>query len=133
MSAKINETTGAITLTRGDSLYASITIYDDSGDVYEPEEHDSVRFAVKSSKLNSSGTEFVDEEPLIEKTMTYDSEDGTWLLHLVPSDTAELGFGNYVYDIQLSTNWDSTATPAANTDDFTVVPNTKLKLTPEVD
>ena len=121
MSASITGTT--IKLTRGDSMFLALTIYDDAGDPYEPLGTETVRFAVKGAELNRAGTEFVDEEPLVEKSMTYDSTDNTWSLHLVPSDTAALGFGNYKYDIQIT----------IGSDNFTVVADAKLKLTPEVD
>lgn len=133
MSAEITGTT--IKLTRGDSFYASVPLYidEEETELYVPEEHDTVRFALKRRVFNSDGSEFVDDEPLLFVPLTYDSTSGLWDLHLVPSDTADLGFGNYAYDIQLSTTWDDTLTPPANTDDFTFIANAKLKLTPEVD
>ena len=104
-------------------MYLTLTIYDDAGEPYEPLGTETVRFAVKSAELNRAGTDFKDEEPLVSQPLTYDSTDNTWTLHLVPSDTSSLGFGNYKYDIQITIGSDA----------YTVVADAKLKLTPEVD
>ena len=124
MSSKVNGTT--IILTRGDSFYASVPLWadEDEEELYVPENGDSVRFAVKHAELLPDETDFADTNPVLTKSLTYDSVSGLWDLHLVPNDTKSLGFGDYVYDIQLTT---------AGGDDFTFVANAKLKLTPEVD
>ena len=47
MSYKVSGTT--ITLTRGDTFMAQISITQSNGDPYVPSEGDSVRFAMKSN------------------------------------------------------------------------------------
>ena len=77
-----------IYLTRGDTLHLQVGMMI-GNEAYELQEGDVVRFAMKK--------EYEDDEPLILKNL----EDG-WL-NLVPGDTKELEFGDYVYDIQLTT------------------------------
>ena len=79
----------AITLTKGDSFYCTLTLKK-NGTAYVPAESDSIRFAMK--KTYSAST------VLIEKTIPTD----TLLLHLLPADTKELPTGKYVYDIELT-------------------------------
>lgn len=88
MSASINGKD--ISLTRGDSLILGITIT--KGDVeYTPVAGDVVRFALKHV--------IADDEPLILK----DADISTMTLTIEPSDTKDLAFGTYVYDIELTT------------------------------
>ena len=82
-----------ISLTRGDTLKAQISITDSEGNPYELQEGDSVRFAMKKSYSDP------DSEVLIVKNIPTD----TLILTLEPNDTKELAFGSYVYDIQLVT------------------------------
>lgn len=80
-----------IILTRGDSLVTSVTIYDESGQIYQPGEHDVVRFALKE-KYN-------DNDPIILKVIPND----TMVLRLESSDTKLLNQpASYVYDIQIT-------------------------------
>ena len=102
----------AITLTRGDTLKAQISITDKEGNPYEPKEGDTVRFAMKK--------EYSDEDVLIFKEIPMD----TLILTLEPEDTKELDFGTYVYDIQLTT-------AAGEVDTF--ITKASLTLTEEVD
>lgn len=88
MSLNISGTT--IQLTRGDSLKLVVTPINSDGSDYEPEQGDTIRFAMKKS--------YNDQEPLIEKDIPID----TFLLSLGPSDTKSLKFGEYVYDVQLT-------------------------------
>ena len=85
---KIDGTT--ITLTRGDSFYAQVTMKNEDKTDYTPQQGDSVRFALKKR--------YQDAEPLILKQIPTD----TLILHLIPEDTKELPFGKYVYDIELT-------------------------------
>lgn len=80
----------SITLTRGDSFYTQVGMKNEDGTEYTPQEGDSVRFALKRF--------YDDAEPLIEKAIPID----TLILHLEPSDTKDLSFGEYVYDIELT-------------------------------
>lgn len=110
MSYSVSGTT--ITLTRGDTFEALVTITKKNGEVYIPDEGDTVRFAMKAT--------YNDDEPLILK----DIPIATMMLILTPDDTAELDFGKYVYDIQL--------TKADGRVD-TFITKATLKLTEEVD
>lgn len=83
----------SITLTRGDTFKAQISITDKDGNPYEPQEGDSIRFAMKKSFSDP------DTEVLIVKNVPTD----TMILTLDPDDTKNLPFGSYVYDIQLTT------------------------------
>lgn len=89
MAYSISGTT--ITLTRGDTFEAQISITQEDGSPYIPKDGDTVRFAMKSS--------YTDETPLIVK----DIPVSTMILVLEPIDTKALIFGKYVYDIQLTT------------------------------
>ena len=107
-----------ITMTRGDTLRLKVGIVVD-GEEYTPELYDSIRFALKHSKLNATKTEYTDAEPLVLKDIPND----TLILELEPDDTKSLGFGKYDYDVQI--------TFADGTVD-TFISDT-LKLTKEVD
>lgn len=112
-----------ITMTRGDSVSIKVTCMQntDEGPVeYAPQEGDTVRFAMKNSKLNPARSQYKDAAPLITKAI--DNED--MLLKLEPSDTKTLGFGIYDFDIQI--------TLADGTVD-TFIPEGRLILKPEVD
>ena len=78
-----------ITLTRGDTLIAAISMTKD-GESYTPVDGDVVRFAMKEK--------YSDAEVLITKTIPND----TLVLRLEPADTKPLAFGSYVYDIQIT-------------------------------
>ncbi len=89
MAYSVSGTT--ITLTRGDTFEALISIIQEDGNPYVPKEGDIIRFAMKSS--------YADETPLLVK----DIPVSTMILVLEPLDTKKLNFGKYVYDIQLTT------------------------------
>ena len=95
-----------IELTRGDYFAATVDMTMD-GESYTPEEGDVLRFAVKHNTLRSDGSDYTDQNPLIEITIPLD----TRLLQIQESDTKELAFGEYAYDIQLtkhdSVSWHS--------------------------
>lgn len=110
MSYSIKDTT--ITMTRGDTMVARISITDSEGYQYIPVEGDKIRFAMKSN--------FTDPKPLLVKDIPIDTME----LVLKPEDTAELNFGKYVYDIQL--------TKADGTVD-TFITKASLRITEEVD
>lgn len=79
---KISGTT--IFLTRGDTLKLTVELTN-----YELQQGDVIRFALKK--------DYSDTTPLILKNLV----DG--VLTLEPSDTKSLDFGNYVYDIEITT------------------------------
>ena len=114
---KINGTT--IIMTRGDTLVLQIEATQD-GEPYVPEEGDSMRFAMKTSRMNAQRTDYQDQVPIVIKDIPMD----TMVLRLESSDTKQLDFGEYVYDIQL--------TYADGTVD-TFIAEARLKLSPEVD
>ena len=93
MSSSINGTT--ITLTRGDTFLATVSMTDAQGEAYIPGEGDEVRFKCSKSYPSEHGT----DTPLIEKVL----DNSTLLLELDPEDTDGLRFGEYVYDVQLTT------------------------------
>lgn len=80
-----------IILTRGDTLVTSVTIYDESGEIYTPGEDDVVRFALKKN--------YNDDVPIILKVIPSD----TMVLRLESSDTKQLEQpASYVYDVQIT-------------------------------
>lgn len=95
MSSAIKGNT--ITLTRGDTLRVFVSMEKD-GQEYIPETGDSVRFALKHRTMNSSKSEYEDQNPLIYKDIPID----TMILQLDPEDTKPFGFGKYVYDIEIT-------------------------------
>lgn len=101
-----------ITLTRGDTFRAKISILYPDDTEYEPQEGDTVRFALKQN--------IKDPIPLIKKEVPIDS----MVLTLNPEDTKLLDYGKYIYDVQLT---------KANGDVDTFITTATLKLTEEVD
>ena len=94
---EIKKTT--ITMTRGDTLYASVRMVNkDTGEEIFPSEGDTVRFALKRPNMTADGGEYVDEEPLILKTIPNE----TMVLKLDSTDTKSLPFGTYVYDLEIT-------------------------------
>lgn len=110
MSYSVSGTT--ITLTRGDTFMAQISIVDKDGNTYVPVDGDSVRFAMKQK--------YTDLKPLLVKDISTD----TLQLIIDPEDTKSLAFGNYVYDIQLT---------KASGEVDTFITTAKIKITEEVD
>lgn len=101
----------SITLTRGDSFIAIVNIEDQNGNEYFPKEGSTLRFALKK--------DYDEYKPLLVKDIPID----TLIFELKPEDTKPLPFGNYVYDIQLTT-------PEGRID--TIIPKGKFKLSEEV-
>lgn len=106
-----NVSGATITLTRGDTFVALITITDSDGKPYVPSIGDSVSFAMKST--------CGDAEPLLIKDIPID----TLKLVIEPVDTKALAFGQYLYDIQLT---------KATGEVDTFIPMAKFKITEEV-
>ena len=86
-----------IYLTRGDTFVQQVGITKDE-EIYVPDSGDVIRFAVKSAKMNSNRSAFVDSSPVITKVIPND----TLILQLDSSDTNSLPFGEYKYDIQIT-------------------------------
>lgn len=105
-----------ITLTRGDSARIQLTLNkryaDGTTEAYTPEEGDTIRFAMKK--------EFSDElAPIL-----IDIPTSTLLLHIRPANTKNLPYGEYKYDVELTT---------ANGDKDTFIEKATIILTEEVD
>lgn len=109
MSQKVKGNT--IIMTRGDTLKVKVNLSNKDGTPYTPQEGDTIRFACKQ--------DYGEYPLLIRKEVPTD----TMLLKLEPSDTKELSFGDYVYDIEIT---------FANGDVDTFVDRGTLRLTEEV-
>lgn len=79
---------GIIHLTRGDTAHFIVEIAHNDG-VYEPERGDELTFSVKKSTRA--------EDFIIQKKFK-----PAEVLVLNPEDTKNVGFGRYIYDVQLS-------------------------------
>ena len=101
-----------ITLTKGDTFIAMVTITDGDGNIYTPQEGDSIRFAAKQN--------YEDYSPVIVKDIPTD----TMTLTIESGDTKPLAVGTYVFDVQLT---------YADGRVDTFIDKGKLKLTEEVD
>ena len=86
-----------IALTRGDSASITFSATDSEGQDYEPSEGDILTFAVAKK---------VGADPLFSISNTYDGvdDDAFWTILIEPEHTAELGFKDYAWDIQLQTS-----------------------------
>lgn len=112
-------TNNVIYLTRGDSMTLTVSITDSDGNAYTPVSTDTIRFALKHNKYTMGNKDFSDAAPLLTKSISY----STLELTLDPDDTADLDFGVYAYDIEL-TDGDG------NVDTF--IPPTEFHICPEV-
>ena len=83
----VNIDNKVIRITRGDSCIIKLTIYDSSGNEYEPDPEDTIIFTVKSNINN--------EYKVIEKEFNNNE------LTLLKIDTISLNFGTYFYDVRL--------------------------------
>lgn len=98
-----------VQLTRGDTAYLTIPL-NCATEEYTMQSADTLTFTVKRTVR--------DEEFLIQKVSV-----GTNEFHIEPSDTAELAFGKYKYDVQLN---------MADGDVYTVIPPSTFEVLPEV-
>lgn len=98
-----------IYLTRGDTGYIEIDLADEDNDAIELDDSDEVVFTLKESTSNN--------EAILTKTL----DEG--IVKILPEDTEDLDYGNYVYDIQLT---------RSNGDVFTIVEPTLFKIMEEV-
>lgn len=110
MSVEISGST--IKMTRGDTLRVVLTLKDEEGNVYTPQENEIIRFAMKK--------DYDDPEPLLLKIIPHDTME----LVLDPVDTKNLPQpSSYVYDMEIT---------YANGDVETFIKEAKLKITQEV-
>lgn len=100
-----------IRITRGDNLTVNIVLTDKDGFPYEPIEGDTVLFTVKKSALS--------EDVLIQKTI----DINTLQLELVESDTENLAFGDYKYEVEVILKSD---------EHYTVIKNAPFMITEEL-
>lgn len=98
-----------IQLVRGDTFRAKLTLQDKAGNIYIPTADDEILFTVKR---NVSA-----KEPLLQV------EVFGGIVYLRPSDTENLAFGSYVYDVQVT---------LANGDKDTVIKANIFEVLPEV-
>lgn len=102
---------GTIELTRGDTARLTVSITNDSTDApYEIRASDVLKLTLKKS-VN-------DTEPCMQKIAT-----GSGSFHIEPEDTAGLAFGDYKYDVELTT---------AEGDVYTVIEPNTFKIMAEV-
>lgn len=105
-----------ITLTRGDSARIQLSLNkryaDGTVEPYTPATGDTIRFAMKK--------DYSDEQAPI----LIDIPASTLLLHILPAHTKNLPYGEYKYDVELST---------AGGDKDTFIEKATIILTEEVD
>lgn len=89
-----------ITLTRGDSASISVALKNPDGTAYNLQSGDELLFTVKYNCIT--------EDIIIQKDISTDA-----IINLIPSDTKDLLYGEYFYDVQLT---------RANGDVNTVIP-----------
>lgn len=81
-----------IVLTRGDTGIFKIILEEEDGEEYTPKEGSSMRFAMAKKYGSTKG------ECLIYKEIPTD----TMTLEIEPSDTDNLPFGDYLYDVEFT-------------------------------
>lgn len=81
-----------IKMTRGDTFVRNI-ILTKNGETYTPEQGDIIRFAMSKVYKGKSGYELI-----LEKVI--DNNSLEWIIE--SEDTADLPYGKYVYDLQIT-------------------------------
>lgn len=81
-----------ITMTRGDTFIRTLKLTK-NGEDYTPNEYDVIRFAMSNVYKGKTGYEL-----LIEKII--DNNTLEWIIDA--SDTADLPYGKYYYDLQIT-------------------------------
>ncbi len=101
----------SIQLTRGDTAYLQVPIYNDvTGEEYEMAKDDKLTFSVKR---NINDTEYCFQKELV----------GSNIFKIEPDDTKRYDFASYKYDVQLTT---------ASGDVYTVIAPAVFKICTEV-
>ena len=110
----VDKKNNTIQLTRGDTarltVELEVELEDETTQPYSVQNDDVLTLSVKKRKE--------DFKPCIEKVVK-----GSADFHIKPEDTAELEFGNYVYDVEILT---------AEGDVYTVIENKTFKIGVEV-
>lgn len=102
-----------ITLTRGDSAKIALDLEYNNGDPYKPQAGDVIRFALKKTYSDIL-------PPLLLINIPTDS----LILHISAAESKQLAYGQYKYDIQITT---------ANGDVDTFIDRATFIVTEEVD
>lgn len=84
-----------ITLTRGDTLTLTVTLTNMDGDPYEPENGDSIRFAVSTGYLSGPFYTLHFEQTIPTDTLTFT---------MPATETGKLEYREYNYDIEITHN-----------------------------
>lgn len=85
---KVTGTT--ITMNRSDSVFITVTVRTNQGEIYELQEGDKLFFAAKKK---ATDTDYAIAPKELQGNV----------LELTSLDTEQLSFGNYMYDIRLTT------------------------------
>lgn len=106
-----------IRITRGDTAYISLDIKIKNRDVYKLSDNDKVYFTVKQSPY--------DDNFLFQKVLDSNSyiDDEQLFIHIEPSDTANLCYGKYLFDVQLI---------VGESDVYTIIPPSLFEIMPEI-
>lgn len=85
-----------LSIIRGTTQVVNITVKDPDGGAYQLTTGEILRFGVKRRP------EDPDSECVIKKVLTAENMDGgVYVLTLLPTDTRDLPFGSYFYDVGL--------------------------------
>lgn len=87
-----------ITIRRGTTNEFVVALTDENGSAYSISEDDKLIFGVKKTIKQN--------DYIFSKTVeasAYDELKGGYVVSLIPEDTQELAFGDYVYDVGLQT------------------------------
>ena len=102
---------GTIQLTRGDTARFNLTIKNNVSQTdYEIQPDDTLTMSIKKSVR--------DVDPVVQLNIK-----GSSVFHIHPSDTSDLAFGKYLYDVQITTG---------DGDVYTVIGPTTFELMKEV-
>ena len=102
---------GTIQLTRGDTARFNLTIKNNLSQTdYQVQPDDTLTMSIKKSVR--------DVDPVVQLSVK-----GSSVFHMRPSDTSNLAFGKYLYDVQITTG---------DGDVYTVIGPTTLELMKEV-
>ena len=98
-----------IELTRGDSASIVFSAVNEDGTTYTPQSGDVLKFAVANE---------VGANPVFVISNTYTTSTETfWTVNIAPNDTADLDFGDYVWDLQIESG-NNVTTIIGKTDDL---------------
>lgn len=89
-----------ISIVRGTTNTFAVAIEDEDGELYELESGEVLRFGIKR---RAEDDEYIFE---LEATSSDADTDGAYPFALGPTDTIELPFGTYIYDVGLQSGDD---------------------------